>query len=206
MSDWNGCAGIDLKRTCSHARGGGQAIAGARKGYSSGTIARVILERAVVALVGMDDGACEPVAAALRAEGADVRSAIQRQRPSAFSVPGFDAAVLDIGEDPDPFLGLVASIRDDPRTRSMPLFVLAPAEMLSGRLAGLGPIHIIPAGNLAMLAHGVSDAIVQYRVESEAVERARGLEERLRGALVRLSTCGARLNIHPRRARALRGH
>jgi signal transduction histidine kinase len=166
----------------------------------------VILERAVVALVGMDDGACEPVAAALRAEGADVRSAIANVSALAlFSVPGFDAAVLDIGEDPDPFLGLVASIRDDPRTRSMPLFVLAPAEMPSGRLAGLGPIHIIPAGNLAMLAHGVSDAIVQNRVGSEAVERARGLEERLRGALVRLSTLRSEAQTFTHDARVLCG-
>ena len=164
------------------------------------------LEGAVLALVALDDADCRPLVAALHAEGATVKSAfVNASALAMLSVPGFDAAILDVGGDPDPFVALVTSIRGDPRTEAMPLFVVVSPEIPCGRLAGLGPVHVVPAGNFARLARTVSDVVASRRIASEASERARGLEERLRGALVRISALRSEAQTFTQDARVLCG-
>lgn len=146
------------------------------------------LEGAVLAVVAADRAGCEPVAAVLRAAGATVKTAVvSADALSTLSAPGFDAAVLDVGDEPERFIALAASIRADPRTQGLPVFALPSAALPSRRLAGLGPVHVVAAGSLAQLAETLSDVVTQRRTASGAAEYARGLEERLRMALERLS-------------------
>ena len=164
------------------------------------------LEGAVLAVIALDDAACQPIAAALHAGGATVKTAIVNTSALAMlSVPGFDAALLDVGDAPEPFVALVTALRSDPRTRAMPLFALAPGGLPCGRLAGLGAVHVVPAGHLAALAPVVSEVVAQHRAASEVSERARGLEERLRGALVRLSALRSEAQTFTHDARVLSG-
>jgi signal transduction histidine kinase len=148
----------------------------------------VSLEGAVLAVVAVDDASGEPVGAALRAAGAIVKSAIVNANAlSALSAPGFDAAVLDVGDEPERFVALTTAIRGDPRTQGLPIFALPSAALPSRRLAGLGAVHVVAAGNPALLAKTLSDVVTERRTASGAAEYARGLEDRLRMALERLS-------------------
>src|SRR5207253_3620269 len=77
-----------------------------------------VLQGAVLAVVAADEAACERRAAPLRKAGAVVRTAIAQVNALAlFSAPGFDGAILDVGESPEAFRALAESIRDDLRTR-----------------------------------------------------------------------------------------
>jgi signal transduction histidine kinase len=175
-------------------------------GRSSANILGVTLEGAVLAVVAVDDDACLRIGAGLRAAGATVRSGILNASALAmFSAPRFDAAVLDIGDDPEPFVALLAAIRSDPRTQAMPLFALPSPGLHCGRLAGLGPVHVVPDGRLSELAQVVSDVVGGRRVALEASDRARGLEERLRSALVRLSALRSEAQTFTHDARVLFG-
>jgi signal transduction histidine kinase len=163
----------------------------------------VSLEGAILAVVGVDDAACEPLCAALRAAGATAKSAlINANALATLSTPGFDAAVLDVGDDPERFLALATAMRNDPRTQGMPLIALASPGLACRRLAGLGPVHVVPharakresgrdevlaAGGLSQLTQALSDAVAHRRAASGAADYARALEERLRIALERLS-------------------
>ena len=102
------------------------------------------LEGAVLAVVAADRVGCEPVADVLRAAGATVKPAlVSADALATLSAPGFDAAVLDVGDEPERFIALAASIRDDPRTQGLPVFALPSASLPSRRLAGLGPVHVL---------------------------------------------------------------
>jgi signal transduction histidine kinase len=148
----------------------------------------VSLEGAVLAVVAADDAACQPIGKALRAAGATVKSAIvDASALATLSAPGFDAAVLDVGDEPERFVALATAIRNDPRTQGMPLFALAVPGLPCRRLAGLGAVHVVPAGGLAHLTQALSDVVAHRRAASGAAEYARGLEERLRIAVERLS-------------------
>jgi signal transduction histidine kinase len=149
----------------------------------------VSLEGSVLAVVATDDAACERIAAGLRAAGAIARGAIVNASALAtLSAPGFDAAVLDVGDEPEPFVALVAAMRDDPRTRGMPLVALPSARLPCERLAALGPMWVVAGGDASQLRQILSDVVGQRRAASEAADRARGLEEHLRVALERLAT------------------
>ncbi len=164
------------------------------------------LEGTVLALVAVDDDACQPLAAALRAQGATVRTAgVDTSALAMLSAPGFDAAVLDVGSAPEPFVPLAASFRSDPRTRAMAVFALVSEELPCGRLAGLEPVHVVPTGNFARLSQLASDVLARNRSAAEAMERARGLEERLRGTLVRLSAIRSEAQTFTHDARVLCG-
>ena len=146
------------------------------------------LEGSVLAVVAAERAGCEPVSAALRAAGATVKpAAVGADALSTLSAPGFDAAVLDVGDEPERFIALTASMRIDPRTHGLPVVALPSAALPSRRLAGLGPVHVVASGDLAHLAGTISDVVAQRRMASAAADHARGLEERLRTALERLS-------------------
>jgi signal transduction histidine kinase len=148
----------------------------------------VSLEGAVLAVVASDEAACQPIADALRTAGATVKNAIvDTSALATLSTPGFDAAVLDVGDEPERFVALAAAIRNDPRTQGMPLFALAFPGLPCRRLAGLGPVHVVPGGGVAQLAQALSEVVAHRRAASGAAEYARGLEERLRIAAERLS-------------------
>lgn len=164
------------------------------------------LQGAVLALVAADDVACEPLVTSLRAEGATVRTAVVDTSALAMlSAPGFDAAVLNVGSDPERFVALAASIRSDPRTHALPLFALVSEEVPCGRLAGLGPVHVVPTGHFSQLSQLASNVLAQRRGAAESLERARGLEERLRGTLVRLSALRSEAQTFTHDARVLCG-
>jgi signal transduction histidine kinase len=148
----------------------------------------VSLDGAALAVVGVDDAACEPLCTALRAAGATVKGAIVNANALAtLSTPGFDAAVLDVGEEPERFLALVTAMRNDPRTQAMPLIALASPGLPCRRLAVLGPVHVVSTDGQPQLTQALSDAVAQKRASSGAADYARALEERLRIALERLS-------------------
>jgi hypothetical protein len=64
---------------------------------------------AAIAVVAVTEAAGERIAESLRAAGASVRSAIVNASALAtLSAPGFDAAVLDVGEEPERFFALSA--------------------------------------------------------------------------------------------------
>lgn len=146
------------------------------------------LEGAVLAVVGADEASCEPIGAALRAGGATVKNAVVNADALAtLSAPGFDAAVLDVGDEPERFIALSTAIRGDPRTQGLPIFALPSADLASRRLSGLGAVYVVPSGSPGQLRQMLSEVVSQRRAASGAVEHARGLEERLRIALERLS-------------------
>jgi signal transduction histidine kinase len=150
--------------------------------------ADVTLEGAVLAVVAIDEASCERVAAALRGSDATIKNAIVNADALAtLSAPGFDAALLDVGEEPERFIALASAIRGDPRTQGLPIFALASADLPSGRLSSLGPVYVVPSGNIDELGKTLSEVVSQRRMASGAVEHARSLEERLRIALERLS-------------------
>jgi hypothetical protein len=129
----------------------------------------VSLEGAVLAVVAADDAACQPIGKALRAAGATVKSAIvDASALATLSAPGFDAAVLDVGDEPERFVALATAIRNDPRTQGMPLFALAVPGLPCRRLAGLGAVHVVPAGGLAQLTQALSDVVAHRRAASGA--------------------------------------
>jgi signal transduction histidine kinase len=148
----------------------------------------VSLEGALVAVVGPDDASCEPVCAALRDAGATAKSGIVNANALAMlSAPGFDAVVLVVGDEPDRFVALSNAMGGDARTRGLPIFAFASPRLPCRSLAGLGPVHVAPAGALAQLVHTLSDVVAHRRATLGAVDYARSLEERLRIALERLS-------------------
>jgi len=166
----------------------------------------VTLEGAVLAVVALDDDASRPTAAALRSGGATVKSAtVNANALAMLSAPGFDAVLLDLAESPESFIALVTAMRGDPRTQATPLFALAPVGLPCGRLAGLGAVHLGPAGDLPQLMQMVSEVVARHRAAAEASERARQLEERLRGALVRLSALRSEAQTFTHDARVLCG-
>jgi signal transduction histidine kinase len=148
----------------------------------------VSLEGAVVAVVGVDKSASDPLAEVLRKAGATVTTAlVNADALSALSAPGFDAALLDVGDEPERFIALAAALRSDPRTSNMPIFALPSAALPSVRLAGLGPVYAVAGGDDARMTRTLAEVVDQRRSMSTAADHARGLEERLRVALERLS-------------------
>jgi signal transduction histidine kinase len=169
-------------------------------------VADVTLEGAVIAVVGVDETACEPVCAALREVGATAKSAVVNADALAtLSAAGFDATVFQVGDDPDRFVALSTAIGSEPRTRGIPIFALASPVLPCQRLAGLGPVHVVPAGGTARLVQAISEVIAQRREALGAADYARGLEERLRIALDRLSALRSDTQTLTHDARVLRG-
>jgi signal transduction histidine kinase len=147
-----------------------------------------VLQGTVLAVVAADEATCEKRAAPLRAAGAVVRAAIVHVDALAMlSAAGFDAAVLDVGQTPEVFMALARSVRDDARTRSLPLLVLAAGDVAARRVASLGPVHVAAADEGREIADRVAEIVGQRQAETRAVEYARALEERLRVAIERLA-------------------
>jgi signal transduction histidine kinase len=148
----------------------------------------VSLEGAVVVVVGVDESASDPVCAALRDAGAIAKSAVVNTSGLAtLSAHAFDAAVLVVGDEPERFFALSSALSSEPRIRGMPIFALASPALPCRSLGGLGPVHVVPAGGLSRLVQSLSDVVAHRRAALGAADYARGLEDRLRIALERLS-------------------
>ena len=147
------------------------------------------LQGAVLAVVASDDARAELQAAPLRSAGAVVHCAVVNASALAtLSAPGFDAAVLDVADDPDPFATLVSALGDDERTRGLPLVALPSARLTCGRLASLGFVHVIAPSDDAQLTTVIAEIVARRRVAADAAEYARGLEDRWRAAIEKLAT------------------
>jgi signal transduction histidine kinase len=148
----------------------------------------VSLEGAVLAVVGVERAASEPLAETLRGAGATVTTAVvNADALSALSTPGFDATLLDVGDEPERFTALAAAIRSDPRTSNMPVFGLPSPTLAAARLAALGAVYVVSRGDDVQLARTLAEVVDQRRSLLAAADHARALEERLRVALERLS-------------------
>jgi signal transduction histidine kinase len=151
----------------------------------------VNLSGAVLAVVAVDDRACDRVAAPLRIEGAIVQMGIVNASAlSALSAPGFDAVVLVVGDEPERFVALAASLRDEPRTQGVPIFALTSPGLVCERLAGLGMVCAV-CGWLdgamdGLLIRALGAAVVERRTSTSALAHARRIEDRLRSAFDRL--------------------
>ncbi len=146
------------------------------------------LAGAVVAVVAASEPECERLAAPMRAAGAVVKATVVNASAlAALSVPGFDAAVLDVGDEPERFVALVTALRVDPRTQAMPVFTVASPSLPCRRLAGLGAVHAASDAHDAGFVQAIADVVAQRRASAAAADHARSLEERLRIALDRLS-------------------
>jgi signal transduction histidine kinase len=147
----------------------------------------VTLEGAVIAVVGVDEAGCEPTCAALRNAGAITKTAIVNADALVTLSMAFEAAVLVVGDEPERFVALANELSGEPRTRCIPILALASPDLPCRSLAGLGPVHVVPAGGPARLVKALSDVVAQRRAALGAADYARGLEDRLRIALERLS-------------------
>jgi len=166
----------------------------------------VSLGGAVIAVVAATEAACERVAAPLRAAGAAVTGAIiEVSALSTLSAPGFDAAVLDVGEEPERYEALASALGNDPRTRALPRFALAAPGLACERLAGLGPVQAVPQGDAAHLHRALAEVVEQRRAAAAAADQVRALEERLRIALDRLAVLRAEAQTLTHDARVLCG-
>jgi signal transduction histidine kinase len=163
------------------------------------------LTGAVIAVVATAEAASERLAIPLRAAGAVVTGTIVNANAlSALSAPGFDAAVLDVGDEPERFIALAASLRSDPRTQGMPLFTVAAPGVPCERLVGLGAVHAASGGDRAFL-EALDDVVAQRRLSSAAADRVRALEERLKMAHERLAVLRADAQTLTHDARVLCG-
>jgi signal transduction histidine kinase len=151
--------------------------------------ADVSLQGAVLAVVASDDARAELRAAPLRSAGAVVRCAVVNASGLAtLSAPGFDAAVLDVADDPEPFEALVTALGEDERTRGLPLVALPSTTLTCGRLASLGLLHVVAPSDDATLTATVAEVVARGRMGRDTAEYARAVEDRLRTALERLAT------------------
>jgi signal transduction histidine kinase len=147
-----------------------------------------MLERAVLAVVAGDEAACERLASRLREARATVSSAIVHVNALAtLSAPGFDCVVLDVGSDPESFVSLTASLRDDVRTRDIPLVGLVDGALSASRLAPLELGRVVTASDEGKLPATLAAIVELRRSLSAAAETAREVEERQRVALERLA-------------------
>jgi signal transduction histidine kinase len=148
-----------------------------------------MLEGAILLVVAVDDAGCQRLASPLLAAGATVSTALINVNGLAtLSAPGFDGVVLDVGDDPERFLSLAASLRDDARTRATPVVGVVDGALTAMRLAPLALERVIAApheGNLPAILAGI---IELRRKAFAAAEVTRELEERQRVALDRLAT------------------
>lgn len=164
------------------------------------------LQGAVIAVVADGDEACARSATALSEAGAIVRCAsVHVSGLSTLSAPGFDAAVLDVGDDPEAFVALTRALQEDPRTRPLPLLVLISAGVVAARVAGLGLVHVVADPDPGSLVSSLATLVAARRAESLASECVRALEERLRSALDRLSSLRAEAQTVTHDARVLSG-
>jgi signal transduction histidine kinase len=165
-----------------------------------------VLQGAVLAVVALDEAACERRAAPLRRVGAVVRTALAQVNALALlSAPGFDGAVLDVGDAPEAFHALAQSIREDLRTRGLPILALAAPGVIAARLAPLGNVQVAVVDDESRLASRVADLVLPRQAEARAAEYARALEERLRVAIERLSAMRSEAQTVTHDARVLCG-
>ena len=164
------------------------------------------LKGAVLAIVASDEEACERRAAPLRAAGAAARCAIvQVNALATLSAPGFDAVILDVGDEPETFVALARALHEDPRTRPVPVAALAAPHVIAARLEALGAVRVVSARDDAVLVEAVADMVEEKRAEARAAEYTRALEDRLRVALERLSTLRTEAQTVTHDARVLCG-
>ena len=149
------------------------------------------LAGALVAVVAAGLEECERIAALLRASGAATQSAVvDADALAKLSAPGFDAAVLDVGSEPERFVALSTALHNDPRTQGMPLFALADDAMSCESVAGLGALQLVCGAEdvrALRLIRALSDVVATRRATLAAADHARALEERLRIAVERLA-------------------
>ncbi len=166
----------------------------------------MILSGTTLAVVAVDEAACERVAAPLRTAGALVQCTIEQTDTLAtLSEPGFDAIVLDVGEQPERFLPVAIALRTDPRTRDLPVVALPDPSLPSGRLARLGAVHVIAQGDEGASVPLLADLIESRRTALAAIEYARQQEERMRAAGERLTSMRTEAQTLAHDARALCG-
>jgi signal transduction histidine kinase len=147
-----------------------------------------LLQGALIAVVASDAAACERRAAPLRRAGAVVQTAIAQVNGLALlSAAAFDGAILDVGEEPEAFVILAASIREDARTRALPILTVAGHGVTAARLAQLGSVQVGVDGDDDALTAQVADLVLPRQTEARAAEYVRALEERLRVAQERLT-------------------
>jgi signal transduction histidine kinase len=148
-----------------------------------------MLQGCVLAVVAVDDAACKRLASPLREARATVSTALIHVNGLAtLSAPGFDGIVLDVGADPERFLSLATSLRDDVRTRTIPVVAVVEGTLTARRLAPLALERVVLREDEGKLLEVVAAALEPRRAASAAVEAARELEERQRVALDRLAT------------------
>ncbi len=148
-----------------------------------------MLTGAILAVVAVDDAGCRRLALPLQSAGATVSTALIHVNGLAtLSAPGFDAIVLDVGGDPERFLSLALSLRDDVRTRRTPVVGVVDGELTAIRLAPLALERVIAAPDESKLAEILAAIIEGRRMAFAATEAVRELEERQRVALDRLAT------------------
>jgi signal transduction histidine kinase len=148
-----------------------------------------MLQGAVLAVVAADEAGCERLAAPLRAARANVASAVAQVNGLAtLSAPGFDGIVLDVGRDPERFVSLCASLRDDARTRATPLLGVVDGSLSAIRLAPLELGRVVTTADEGKLTEILATIIEVRRGAFVAAEALRELEERQRVALDRLAT------------------
>ncbi len=147
-----------------------------------------MLQGAVLAVVAADEAACERLAAPLRAARASVSSAVAQVNGLAtLSAPGFDGIVLDVGSEPERFVSLCASLRDDARTRATPLLGVVDGALSAIRLAPLALGRVVTTSDEGKLPEILATVVELRRSAFAAAEALRELEERQRVALDRLA-------------------
>lgn len=146
------------------------------------------LEGAVLALVGRDEHASHSRAAKLRSAGATVHSALVHVDGLAtLSTTSFDAALIDVGAEPESFVAFARALREDARTESLPLVAILSPEVTIERCAALGLVYVVPDGNGDALLGRLRRLVREKRNEAQAAAFGRIQEERLRAALDRLT-------------------
>jgi len=146
------------------------------------------LEGAVLALVARDEQACEQRAAALRGAGATVHCAlVQVNGLATLSAASFDAALIDVGEEPETFVAFARALREDGRTESLPVVALLSPDVTIERCAPLGLVYVVCDGSGDALLAALCRVVRERRNEVRAAAFGRTQEERLRAAIERLT-------------------
>lgn len=149
-----------------------------------------LLKDSILVVVAADAATAERHVADLEALGASAQGCIvDTDAIATLSAASFDAVLFDLGANPARFVPVAAALRGDPRTRELPLVVLAEQDTPLSQVAPLGTARIVIASETPWeLVAALADAVTTRRAVVEGIRRTRTLEERLRGALLRLSS------------------
>lgn len=152
----------------------------------------MILQGAVVAVVGADQTECVRLVSLLREAGATVSTAtLHLDALTTLSAANFDAIVLDVGDDPERFAPFAVSLRGDARTRSTPLIGVVDGVLATERVTPLALARVVTSAHVRELPAVLAAYAEASRAAAAGAETIRELEERLRTALDRLAAIRA---------------